>query len=164
MVITDHSLVKSILDKPSSNGKHALWWMKIFGSGVGKLKIIHRPGGENAGTDALSRNAILDCSSEMDIDEFVLQIGTEENNNITDLLTTPPQHGAPESSLYQEQKKDQKLAVIIDYLENGVLLKEEKEARKTAMIATKLVILDKVLYFNNQKKTRRRSTAMPKHH
>ena len=42
-VITNHSAVKCILDKPSSNGKHARWWLKVFGSEVGKLKIIHQP-------------------------------------------------------------------------------------------------------------------------
>ena len=99
---------------------------------------------------------------QMDLDEFVLQIGTEENN-VTNLLTTPLQPSAPEDSLYQEQRKYPKLAVIIDYLENEVLPKEEKEARKTAMIATKFVILDKVLYFIDQKKTGRRCTAVPQH-
>ena len=61
------------------------------------MKIIHRPGHENVGADALSRNAILECSSGMDLDEFVLQIGTEEND-ITDLLTTPPQPSEPVGS------------------------------------------------------------------
>ena len=164
-VITDHSAVKSILDKPSSNGKHARWWLKIFGSGVGKLKIIHRPGRENIGADALSRNAVCDCSSGTDLDEFVLHVCSEEktNDNVTDLLTTPPLPSIPDNSLYQEQRKDLKLAVLIEYLENGTLPKEEKEARKTAALATKFVILDKVLYFIDQKKTGRRRAAVPKH-
>ena len=29
-VITDHSAVKSILDKPSSNGKLTRWWLKFL--------------------------------------------------------------------------------------------------------------------------------------
>ena len=161
-VITNHSAVKSILDKPSSNGKHARWWLKIFGSGVGHMRIIHRSGRKNIGADALSRNAILNCESGMDLDEFVLRIGTEEKS-ITDLLTTPPQPSVSGGSLHQEQRKDPKLAVLINYLEDGVLPKEEKEARKTAAIATKFVILDKVLYFIDQKKTGRRRTAVPKH-
>ena len=161
-VITDHSAVKSILDKPSSNGKHARWWLKIFGSGVGHMRIIHRSGRENIGADALSRNAILNCESGMDLDEFVLRIGTEEKS-ITDLLTTSPQPSVSGGSLHQEQRKDPRLAVLINYLEDGVLPKEEKEARKTAAIATKFVILDKVLYFIDQKKPGRRRTAVPKH-
>ena len=154
-VITDYSAVKSILDKPSSNGKHARWWLKIFGGGVGKLKIIHRPGCENVGADALSRNAVRDCSSGMDLDEFVLHICTEEktNDNVTNLLSTPPQLSIPDDSLCQEQRKDPKLAVLINYLENGALPKEENEARKMATLASKFVVLDKVLYFIDQKKT-----------
>ena len=48
-VITDHSAVKSILDKPSSNGKHARWWLKIFGSGMGQLKITYDLDGKMLG-------------------------------------------------------------------------------------------------------------------
>ena len=71
-VITDHSAVKSILDKPSSNGKHARWWLKIFENGVDQLIIIHRPGSENVGADALSHNPEADSPSSKNLDEFVL--------------------------------------------------------------------------------------------
>ena len=40
-VITDYSAVKAVLDKPGSNGKHARWWLKIFSSGTGHVKIVH---------------------------------------------------------------------------------------------------------------------------
>jgi len=53
-VITDHSAVRAILDNPESNGKHARWWLKVFGSGINHLKVIHRPGRENTAADALS--------------------------------------------------------------------------------------------------------------
>ena len=46
IVITDHSAVKSGLGKPNSNGKHARWWLKIFRSGVGQLRIAYKPGCE----------------------------------------------------------------------------------------------------------------------
>jgi len=70
----------------------------------------------------------------MDLDEFVLHICTEEktNDNVTNLLSTPPQPSIPDDSLCQEQRKDPKLAVLINYLENGALPKEENEARKMA--------------------------------
>ena len=160
-VITDHSAVKSILDKPSSNGKHTRWWLKVFGSGVGQLKIIYRPGRENGGADALSRNPVLEDPKGTSLDEIVLQISTEEK--ITDLLAAPPQTSVSENDLYQEQRKDPKLAVFIDYLEDGVLPQDEKEARKTVALATKFVILDKVLYFVDHKKTGRRRAAVPSH-
>lgn len=59
----------------------------------------------------------------------------------------------PESNFHQEQRKDPKLSVFINYLEDGVLSQDEKEARKTATLATKFIILDKVLYFGDHKKT-----------
>ena len=62
----------------------------------------------------------------------------------------------PESNLHQEQRKDPKLAVFINYLEDGVLPQDEKEARKIAALATKFIILDKVLYSVDHKKTGRR--------
>ena len=42
-VITDHSAVKAVLDKPGLNGKHVRWWLKIFSSGIGHVRIVHRP-------------------------------------------------------------------------------------------------------------------------
>eukprot|EP00731_Ephydatia_muelleri_P011030 Em0005g1616a len=35
-VITDHSAVKSVLETPGSSGKHARWWLKVFGCGIGQ--------------------------------------------------------------------------------------------------------------------------------
>lgn len=62
--------------------------------------------------------------------------------------------------IHQEQKKDSKLKVIITYLEEGVLPQDEKEARKIAALATSF---DKVLYFVDKKKDRRRCAAVPNH-
>ena len=31
-VLTDHSAAKAVLDTPSSSGKHARWWTKVYGS------------------------------------------------------------------------------------------------------------------------------------
>ena len=40
---TDHSAVKTILQTPNANSKHARWWLKVFGK-------------DNISTDALSRS------------------------------------------------------------------------------------------------------------
>jgi len=58
-VITDHVAVKSLLATPSPSGKHARWWLQVFGSGVRKIDIVYRPGKENARADALSRNPVM---------------------------------------------------------------------------------------------------------
>ena len=53
-VVTDHSAVKAILETPSPSGKHARWWLKVFGSGVKNVEIKYRPGRENVKADSLS--------------------------------------------------------------------------------------------------------------
>ena len=36
IVFTDHFAVKAVLTNPGSNGKHARWWTKVYGTGVKK--------------------------------------------------------------------------------------------------------------------------------
>ena len=55
-VVTDHSAVKSLLTASSPSGKHARWWLQVFGSGVRSVNIVYRPGKQNSRADALSRN------------------------------------------------------------------------------------------------------------
>ena len=69
------------------------------------------------------------CMGGMNLDEFVLHICIEENNNVTYLLTTPPHLSMPESSLYQKQRRDLKLAVVI---RKGIF--PEKKERKTTLL------------------------------
>lgn len=53
--LDDHSAVKTVLETPSPNGKHARWWLKIFGSSLNSIKIVYKAGKENGNADALSR-------------------------------------------------------------------------------------------------------------
>ena len=53
IVFTDHSAVKAVLANPGSNGKHACWWTKVYGTGVKKVKIVYRAGKDNLHDDAL---------------------------------------------------------------------------------------------------------------
>ena len=53
-VYTDHTAVKAILETPNPSGKHARWWTKVDGSGVGSVQINYRPGKMNGNADALS--------------------------------------------------------------------------------------------------------------
>ena len=39
MMITDHSAIKTILETPKPYGKHARWWLKVFGSGIKRVEI-----------------------------------------------------------------------------------------------------------------------------
>ena len=55
-IYTDHTAVKAILETPNPSGKHARWWTKVYGSGVGEVKIVYQPGRGNKNADALSRS------------------------------------------------------------------------------------------------------------
>ena len=54
-MITDYS--KALLLNPSPSGKHARWWLQVYGSGLKKIDIVYRARKENTRADALSRNA-----------------------------------------------------------------------------------------------------------
>ena len=55
-VMTDHSAVKPVLETSNPTGKHARWWTRVYGRGVGSVTIVYRAGRENASADALSRS------------------------------------------------------------------------------------------------------------
>ena len=41
-VFTDHTAVKAVLETPNPSGKHARWWMKVYGKGIKEVKIVYR--------------------------------------------------------------------------------------------------------------------------
>ena len=91
-VVTDHSAVKAILETPSPSGKHARWWLKVFGSGVAKVHFIYRPGRQNDRADALSRNPVSSPTAEStDLDVQVAQVRLQDEE-ISQLLKASPSH------------------------------------------------------------------------
>ena len=74
-----------MLETPSASGKHARWWGKLFSCGLRSIKIVYRPGKDNASADALSpQNDIV-------VDDAV-QIAQLEPSSpvITNLLNAEP--------------------------------------------------------------------------
>ena len=122
-VIADHSAVKSVLETPGSNGKHARWWLKVFGCGMGQVKIVYRPGHENAQADALSRNPLSSADDgQVDIEAHVMQTSALQDTDISELLDMPrPQQEAVVNNFHLGQRKDCNLRELCDYLEHGVL-------------------------------------------
>lgn len=56
-------------------GKHARWWLKVFTSGVGRVRIVYRHGRENAKADALSWTPVPSAVDEQgDVDVQVDQL------------------------------------------------------------------------------------------
>ena len=102
-----------------SNGKHVRWWLKVFASDINNLKVVHRPGRENLGADALSRNPVTDTFNKMDIETVESNINSLQQTDITTLLYTPPSVNITESDFHLEQRKDPKLKELIDYRIRG---------------------------------------------
>ena len=84
-VLTDHSAVKSVLETSNPTGKHARWWTRVYGSGVGKVTIVYRAGRENASADALSRSP-----PSLGIAEGEVQVSAVASEDITALLMLNP--------------------------------------------------------------------------
>ena len=162
-IFTNHSAVRAILDKPASNGKHARWWLKVFASGINNLKVVHRPGRENLGADALSRNPVTETFNKMDIETVVSNINSSQQTDITTLLYIPPSFNITESDFHLEQRKDPKLKELIDYLEKGMLPSGRQEAKRVAARALNFTIVDKILYLLDGRPLSRKQAAVPSH-
>ena len=154
-VLTDHVTVKAILETPTLSGKHARWWLKVFASGVGRVHIMYRPGSQNAKADVLSRNPTLLASN-------VAQVSSLEDCDISHLLSMTPAEQS-DDKFGEEQKKDQKLRQIFNYLEAELLPENADEAKNVVKQAPNFVIVDSILYFSDPKHQNRHRVAVPSH-
>ena len=165
MVITDHSAVKSVLETPISNGKHARWWLKVFGCGIGQVKIVYQPGRENAQADALSRNPVSPADEEqVAIEAHVMQMSARQDIDISELLDMPPLQETEVNDFHLEQRKDRNLMELCDYLERGVL--PENSCSGTQQLVAKAMhftIVDHILYFVDHQRENRKRAAVPAH-
>ena len=163
-VITDHSAVRSILETPNPSGKHARWWLKVYGSGVGQVRIVYRPGKENMRADALSRNPIrVEGEQPLELGMQVAQVSSRQlAGDITHLLDAEPVNGMVDC-FASEQRKDASLGRLCDYLESGVLPRDAGEARKVVSQALSFAVVNGTLYFVDAKRGNRKRVAVPAH-
>ena len=138
-VYTDHSAVKAVLGNPNASGKHAHWWSKVFGSGIRRVDIIYRPGKENVNADVLSLQPHLAAPSHGVAESEVEVSLVADISNLLDSGSglTGSVSG---TSFAEEQRKDQTLLPLIDYLLDGTLPKDEQEACKVLAKASYCVI------------------------
>ena len=164
-VITDHSAVKSVLETPGSNGKHARWWLKVFGCGIGQVKIVYRPGRENVQADALSRNPVSSADEgQVDIEAHVMQTSAPQDTDISELLDMPPQQETVVDNFHLEQRKDHKLRELCDYLERGLLPESsQRDVQQLVGKAMHFTIVDHVFYFVDYQSGNRKRAAVPVH-
>ena len=163
-VYTDHTAVKAFLETPSPSGKHARWWMKVYGRGIKEVKIIYRSGKSNLNADALSRNPQAPAPKE-GIAQTDVQVSLVDSAEVSveTLLQAEPELSplAGVDSLPQEQRKDPALLEIIQFLESGVLPADEGRARKIALQSSLFSLVDDVLFFMNTKLDRQQRVVVP---
>ena len=151
-VITDHSAVKTVLGAPSPNGKHAQWWLKVFGSGVKDVQIVYRPGRDNDRADALSRNPVTAQQDDhLEVGAQVAQVTSASEEDVSHLLEEEPGVNVVASNFHLEQKKDPELKTLFACLEHGELPTDSKEAQKVTAQALHFAVLNGLLYFVDKK-------------
>ena len=143
-VVTDHTAVKALLANPSPSGKHARWWLQVYGSGIRKVEIVYRPGKENARADALSRNP-TDAPHHHMLDVQVAGVSSWVSDIYT-LLQDSPGEVSP-CNFNTEQEKDPELRQLRQFLQFGILPEEEMTARAIAAQAINFEMVDNVLYY-----------------
>ena len=154
-VITDHAAVKAVLGAPNLTGQHARWWSKVYGSGVGRIDIVHRAGKENRHADALSRQPVLPAPSEDDRSKEVqiAQISSDDAVNITTLLHEDQDDATNCSdTFHEEQLRDPKLHPIMVYLSEGFLPEDPQSAAKIIVESSLYTMADGILYYTGEKK------------
>ncbi len=83
--------MKAVLETPNSSGKHARWWTKVYGSGVGEVRIVYRSGKSNSNADALSRSPFSPAPSEGIGEAEIMVDAVTSNTNVPALLELGPQ-------------------------------------------------------------------------
>ena len=143
-VFTDHVALKSLLCTPQPSGKLARWGMAIQEL---DLHIHHRSGKKNTNADALSRYPVLSTES------------TSSTHQVLEVVaaTNPSWESAKggEPTLSTLQRADPQIAPIVEYLEKGELLEDDKRARELALTKSQYTIVDSVLYRVESDKTLR---------
>ena len=165
-VFTDHSAVKAVLTNPGANGKHARWWIKVYGSGVKNVDIVYRAGKDNLHADALSRQPYLsppdDTVASGDLQVCAINsMQTEGSNTIDALLEVEPEEPINVDSFAEEQKRDSNIRKLVNYLEEGTLPEDTRSASKVVSLAPLFTLVNNILYFIDAKQSNLRRVVVP---
>ena len=150
-IYTDHAAVKAVLGTPNLTGKHARWWSKIHGSGIGEVDIVHRAGH----ADALSCQPVMPAPTDEDsaIEVQVAKVSSAKvPGTLRELLEQQPTSAITDSdTLSSHQLSDPDLRPIILYLKENSLPEDNQKAQEVVTLAQQFTMSDEVLYRTSQK-------------
>ena len=177
-VYTDHSACLSLLNHPRPSGKLARWALTIQEM---DLVIKHRAGKANANADALSRNPLRmsgsepmeegSCEGKSCVIGMVSSCEKENEDQLSidgggTYQTSQPESCECMAKSSQEirvcQMKDSDLLPYFQYLEDGLLPVDEKDAKKVVLESRKFEVIDGVLQFEHPSNSSRWCTVVPK--
>ena len=163
-VLTDHSAVKAVLCTPGGSSKHARWWTQVYGAGIRNVDIIYRAGRDNANADALSRQPHLPALAVGMGDDDAQVLSTEALGvDTSSLLELEPESIVSEYNPHgfsKEQKRDDEICAMIQYLPEKTLPKATADARRIAFQAP---MFDEILYYLDEKQPGIKRIVVPKH-
>ena len=186
-VLTDHSAVKAVLETSSLTGKHARWWMQVYGSGMKNVNITYRSGKTNVAADALSRNPVAftkesgDSEEELNIsamlypncpeeEEEVAQVAqvesqdSDELNISSMLMSIPGPSDVSEAPTFeQEQLADTWTASMMEFLKTGKLPADDVTARRIAAQSVHFSIVEGILYYLDPRCKNQKRAVVPAH-
>ena len=145
MIFTDHEALKSLLNTPHPSGKLARWGLILQDM---ELEIKYRTGKKNRNADTLSRYPVSTPTGPLQ------DISVTEVNGVVAALDSSREVESKdgESTLHDRQLADGWLKIIIDYISDGVLPENDKEARQLILSSSKFT---NILYHIESDKTLR---------
>jgi hypothetical protein len=153
-VFTDHTAVKAILEIPNPSGKHAQWWTKVYGSGIGKVTITYRSGKSNVNADALSR-------SPQPIESGEARVGAVTSSE--QVIPNVDPVASIDLPFEDEQRKDPEVYEIILFLETEELPVDSKRATKITTQRSLFTLVDMIIYYIDPKRKHERRVVVPRH-
>ena len=172
-IITDHSAMKPVLEAPNPTGKHARWWMRVYGRGIKSIAIIYRAGKENAAADALSRSPVFPAPAQgIGQDEMQVSVVTSadpepstalQGPTLSSLLHSTPAEEKVTVDYAVEQMKDPGLRELALYLQREELPIDSERARRLVARAPHFVINDGILNYLDQGHRDSLRVAVPTH-
>ena len=118
---------------------------------------MYQSGRENLNADDLSHNPRGAAPEALQVEEVqVATINSGEERIVHLLNNSVQQPGVQGEDFGAEQQKDKELNDVIQFLTKGSLPDDDKAARKIAILATSLAVVDGILYFVDSKHDHRR--------